>query len=110
MKSSFAHYLGATALAAVVMSGPTAAQTAAPPERLTHRPIELLRNADGSIKRGLRYTIQSGYWSGFAVTAAAPYTSASGTFQVPSVSYSGSGHSYEDSALWVGIGGDGDST
>jgi len=110
MKSSFAHYLGATALAAVVMSGPTAAQTAATPERLTHRPIELLRNADGSIKRGLRYTIQSGYWSGFAVTAAAPYTSASGTFQVPSVSYSGSGHSYEDSALWVGIGGDGDST
>ena len=110
MKSSFAHYLGATALAAVVMSGPTAAQTAAPPERLTHRPIELLRNADGSIKRGLRNEIQTGYWSGFAVTAAAPYTSASGTFQVPSVSYSGSGHSYEDSALWVGIGGDGDST
>ena len=110
MKSSFAHYLGATALAAVVMSGPTAAQTAATPERLTHRPIELLRNADGSIKRGLRNEIQTGYWSGFAVTAAAPYTSASGTFQVPSVSYSGSGHSYEDSALWVGIGGDGDST
>ena len=93
MKSSFAHYLGATALAAVVMSGPTAAQTAAPPERLTHRPIELLRNADGSIKRGLRNTVVTGYWSGYAATAAAPYTSASATFQIPRVSNSGSGYS-----------------
>jgi Peptidase A4 family len=111
MKPNFAHYLCAAALAVVaVTSGPGAAQTTTPPERLTHRPIELQRNADGSIKRGLRNEIQTGYWSGFATTAAAPYTSASGTFQVPRVSYSGSGHSYEDSALWVGIGGDGDST
>src|SRR5215469_9945669 len=111
MKPNIAHFLCAAALAAVaVTSGPGAAQTPTPPERLTHRPVELHHNADGSIKRGLRNEIQTGYWSGFAATAAAPYTSASGTFQVPRVSYSGSGHSYEDSALWVGIGGDGDST
>jgi len=111
MKTTLAYCLCAAAVAAVgVTSGPVAAQTPTPSERLTHGPIELHRNADGSIKRGLRNEIQTGYWSGFAVTAAAPYTSASGTFQVPRVSYSGSGHSYEDSALWVGIGGDGDST
>ena len=111
MKTTLAYCLCAAALAAVaVTSGPGAAQTPTLPERLTHRPVELHRNADGSIKRGLRNEIQTGYWSGFAATAAAPYTSASGTFQVPRVSYSGSGHSYEDSALWVGIGGDGDST
>src|SRR5215469_7071405 len=111
MKSKLVYRLaGAALLTGVVAGGPVAAQTAQPPERLTHRPIELQRNADGSLKRGLYNEIQTGYWSGFAATAAAPYTSASGTFQVPSVSYSGSGHSYEDSALWVGIGGDGDST
>jgi hypothetical protein len=110
MKLKFAHCLCATFLAAVITSGPIAAQTATPPERLTHRPMELQRNADGSIKRGLRNTTVTAYWSGYAATASAPYTSASGTFQVPTVSYSGSGHSYEDSALWVGIGGDGDST
>jgi Peptidase A4 family len=110
MKPNFAHYLYAAVLAAVITSGPVGAQTAPPSERLTHRPMELQRNADGSVKRGLRNTIQTGYWSGFAATAAAPYSSAAGTFQVPRVSYSGSGHSYEDSALWVGVGGDGDST
>ena len=68
MKPTLAYCLGAAAVAAVATSGPTAAQTAAPPERLTHRPIELLRNADGSIKRGLRNEIQTGYWSGFAAT------------------------------------------
>ena len=109
MKTTLA-CLCATVLAAVITSGPVTAQTAPPPERLTHRPMELQRNVDGSVKRGLRNTIQTGYWSGFAATAAAPYSSASGTFQVPRASYSGSGYGYEDSALWVGIGGFGDST
>src|SRR5215472_228991 len=111
MKPHLAHCLCATVIVGAIASGPVAAQTTGPSEKLTHPPMEASRNADGSIKRGgLRNVVQNGYWSGFAATAAAPYTSASGTFQVPRVSYSGSGHSYEDSALWVGIGGDGDST
>jgi hypothetical protein len=71
--------------------------------------MEPHRNADGSVKRGLRNTIQTGYWSGFATTAAAPYSSASGTFQVPSVIYSGTA-SISYAAPWVGIGGYGDYT
>jgi hypothetical protein len=110
MRTTLAYCLCAIFLAAVVTSGPIAAQTTEPSLRLTHPPMELQRNADGSIKRGVRNTVVTGYWSGYAVTTSAPYTSASGTFQVPRVSYSGSGHSYEDSALWVGIGGFGDST
>ena len=110
MKTMLAYCLCATFLAAIITSGPGAPQTATPPLGMTHPPMELQRNADGSIKRGLRNTVVTGYWSGYAATAAAPYTSASATFQIPRVSYSGSGYSYEDSALWVGIGGYGDST
>jgi hypothetical protein len=98
------------ALAVAVTSGPIAAQTTVPSEGLTPSPMVPHRNADGSIiKRGLRNEIQTGYWSGFAATAAAPYSSASGTFQVPSVIYSGiAGTAF--SSLWVGIGGFGDYT
>ena len=110
MKTMLAYCLCATFLAAIITSGPGAPQTATPPLGMTHPPMELQRNADGSIKRGLRNTVVTGYWSGYAATAAAPYTSASATFQIPRVSNSGSGYSYEDSALWVGIGGYGDST
>ena len=112
MKTNLGYGLRAASVIAIAtMSIPAMAQIAAPPEQLMHPPMEPQRNADGSIKRGgLRNVVQNGYWSGFAATAAAPYTAASGTFQVPKVSYSGSGHSYEDSALWVGIGGYGDAT
>jgi hypothetical protein len=110
MKPNFAHCLCATALAATVTSGNVAAQTLTPPfEALTHPPIQADRNPDGSIRR-LRNSIVTGYWSGYAVTASAPYTSASGTFQVPSVTYDGLANATEYVSQWVGIGGYGDST
>jgi hypothetical protein len=71
------------------------------------------RNHDGSIMRGgIKNSIVTGYWSGYAVTASAPYTSASATWQVPSVTYTdGVSAPYgEYSVAWVGIGGYGDST
>ena len=67
------------------------------------------RNPDGSIKR-LRNSIVTEYWSGYAVTALAPYTSASATFQVPSVSYDGLANATEYVSQWVGVGGYGDAT
>jgi hypothetical protein len=109
MKTELAHRLCATVLAAVVTSGPVAAQTAQPLERLTHPPMQAYRNADGSIAR-LRNSIVTGYWSGYAVTASAPYSSASATFQVPSVTYDGLLNITEYVSQWVGIGGYGDST
>jgi hypothetical protein len=99
----------AAVFAAIVTSGPVAAQTMPPFERLTHSPMEPHWNADGSIRR-IRNTIVTGYWSGYAVTASAPYTSASGTFQVPSVTYDGLANTTEYVSQWVGIGGYGDST
>src|SRR5439155_20544747 len=111
MKSNPAHCLCAALRAAAVVSGSVAAQTVGPAEAMTQSPMEPHRNADGSIKRGLRNTIQTGYWSGFAATAAAPYTSASGTFQVPKVTHSGAtSDGTEYSSTWVGIGGYGDYT
>jgi hypothetical protein len=109
MKTNLAHCLCATVLAAVVTSGPIAAQTGQPFEGLTNSPMKADRNPDGSIRR-LRNTIVTGYWSGYAVTASAPYTSASGTFQVPSVTYDGLANISEYVSQWVGIGGYGDST
>ena len=50
------------------------------------------------------------YWSGYAVNASAPYTSASGTFQVPRVTYDALANTTEYVSQWVGIGGYGDST
>jgi hypothetical protein len=71
--------------------------------------MQAYRYPDGSIKR-LRNSIVTAYWSGYAVTASAPYTSASGTFQVPSVTYDGLTNTTEHVSQWVGIGGYGDST
>jgi hypothetical protein len=96
-------------LAAVVTGGPGAGQTAQPIEQLKHPPMEAYRNPDGGIRR-LRNSIVTGYWSGYAVTASAPYTSASGTFQVPSVTNDGLSGSTEYVSQWVGIGGYGDAT
>jgi hypothetical protein len=69
-------------------------------------------NADGSFKRGLRGEVTTENWSGYAVTAGAPYTSASATWQVPDVSYDGGStpYGYEYVFNWVGIGGYGDAT
>jgi hypothetical protein len=109
MKLNLAHAMCAAVLAAVVTSGPVAAQTALPLEGLTPRPMQPHRNPDGSIKR-IRNSIVTAYWSGYAVTASAPYISASGTFQVPSVTYDGLASTTEYVSQWVGIGGYGDST
>ncbi|SRR6266446_698494 len=109
MKPNLLHFMCATVLAVGVTNGPVAAQTAQPFEGLTHPPMEPHRNADGSIRR-LRNTISTGYWSGYAVTASAPYTSASATFQVPSVRHDGLVSATEYVSQWVGIGGYGDST
>jgi hypothetical protein len=109
MKPTVARDLCTALLAAVVTSGPIAAQTTLPSEGPTHRPMEPYRNPDGSIYR-LHNTVVTGYWSGYAVTASAPYSSASGTFQVPSVTYDGLTNSSEYASQWVGIGGYGDAT
>jgi hypothetical protein len=109
MKPNLVHFMCATVLAVGVTSGPVAAQTAQPFEGLTHPPMEPHRNADGSIRR-LRNSIVTSIWSGYAVTASAPYTSASGTFQIPSVTYDGLANTTEYVSHWLGIGGYGDST
>jgi len=78
---------------------------------LVHMPMQPLRNADGSFMR-FRGTATTSSWAGYAVTAAAPYTSASATWQVPDVSYDGgkTPYGYEYVLNWTGIGGYGDST
>jgi Peptidase A4 family len=110
MKSNIACILCGAAVAVAVTSGPAVAQTIEPSAVLMNMPMQAHRNADGTIKRGLRNTIVTGYWSGYAATASAPYTSASGTWQVPSASYDGVTPVDEYSSTWVGIGGYFDST
>jgi Peptidase A4 family len=111
MKPNIAYFLCAAALAAVA-SGPAVAETDAPFDGPTHLPMQPHRHADGSFIRGQRGEAVTSSWSGYAVTAGAPYTSASGTWQVPDVSYDGGNtpYGYEYVFNWVGIGGYGDST
>ena len=109
-----------------------ASATALPPAAVRHAPIQVRRNPDGSVKRGLRGEMQSSNWSGYAIASymsASPfatkggkpggsgsggggsggsYTSAQLTWVVPSVTYGSSTdttNSSEYSANWVGIGG-----
>ena len=69
------------------------------------------RNPDGTFMR-FKGTIENANWSGYAVTAGAPYSSASATWQVPSVTYDGGStpYGYEYVFNWVGIGGASDGT
>ncbi|HEY3909790.1 MAG TPA: G1 family glutamic endopeptidase [Stellaceae bacterium] len=101
----------AAALAAALTISPTIAQPAHPSDGFRHPPMQPYRNADGTFRR-LRGTIATSSWSGYAVTAAAPYTSASATWQVPNVTYDGgqTPYGYEYVFNWVGVGGDGDAT
>ena len=64
------------------------------------------RNPDGTFMR-FKGTIENANWSGYAVTAGAPYSSALATWQVPSVTYDGGStpYGYEYVFNWVGIGG-----
>ena len=112
MKTKLTRVLCADSLAAVAAIVPAAAQTTPASEGRTHAPMKPYRNPDGSIYR-FHNTIVSSFWSGYAVTASPPYSSASATWQVPSVSYDGVSNppAGEEAAVnWVGIGGDGDST
>jgi hypothetical protein len=106
-------FVGGIALVLVVALNlaPATAQDAAHPGSLKHLPMQPYRNADGSFMR-FRGEITTQSWSGYAMTAAAPYTSASATWQVPDVSYDGgtTPYGYEYVLNWVGIGGYGDST
>jgi len=107
MRLNLTHILSAAVIAVAVASGPVAAE----PNEQKHGPMQPYRNPDGSFKR-LQGTITTSSWSGYAVTAGAPYTSASATWQVPNVSYDGGAtpYGYEYVFNWVGIGGDGDAT
>jgi hypothetical protein len=77
-----------------------------------HPPLQPDRKPDGSLVRGLHDEIVNQYWSGYAVNAAPPYTSASAIWQVPSVTYDGlsTPSGVEVASIWVGIGGYFDST
>jgi Peptidase A4 family len=112
MKPNLGHGFCAAVLAAAVTSAPVEAQTTLPAEGLTHRPFEPHYNANSSVKRGLRNEIVNGYWSGYAATAAAPYSSASATWQIPNITYGGQAGAsgFNDVSTWVGIGGYFDST
>ncbi len=111
MKSILAHCLCATVFAAVAVSVPAAAQTNQISDQVPHRPMEAYRNPDGTFRR-LRNTVETNSWSGYAVTAGAPYQSASATWQVPNVTYDGGStpYGYEYVSNWVGLGGYGDAT
>jgi hypothetical protein len=108
MTTKLAYWLHATVLAAVA-TGSAAAETDGVSAGLTNSPMQADHTPDGSIRR-IRNSIVTAYWSGYAVNASAPYTSASGTFQVPSVTYDGLANTIEYVSQWVGIGGYGDST
>jgi hypothetical protein len=108
MKPNIAYFLCAAALAAGA-TGPAVAETDGGAARLTNSPMQTGHTPDGNFRR-IHNSIVTGYWSGYAVNASAPYTSASGTFQVPSVTYDGRTNATEYVSHWVGIGGYGDST
>jgi hypothetical protein len=76
-----------------------------------HLPMQYYRNPDGSFVH-FRGTVTGPSWAGYAVTAGAPYTSASAAWQVPDVSYDGGAtpYGYEYVLNWTGIGGYGDQT
>jgi hypothetical protein len=76
----------------------------------THGPIEVHRLEDGSLARGPHNEFMTSNWSGYAIAhyqTGQNYTSASGTWVVPTVTFGAtqSGTNEEYSATWVGIGG-----
>jgi Peptidase A4 family len=101
----------ALVLAAALNIVPAMAQDAGQPGGEIHLPMRPYLNSDGTFRR-FRGTVTTSSWSGYAVTAAKPYTSASATWQVPDVSYDGgkTPYGYEYVLNWTGVGGYGDST
>lgn len=102
---------GAITLASAFSSIPAAAKEPQPNVGTTHLPMQYYHNPDGSFMR-FRGTVTGPSWSGYAVTAEAPYTSASASWQVPDVSYDGrqTPYGYEYVLNWTGVGGYGDQT
>ncbi len=82
---------------------PQAEATIAP----RHYSIQVLRRTDGRVARSLLNQMVTANWSGYVAAYFATghtYTSAQGTWVVPSVTHF-SGFSTEYSSSWVGIGG-----
>jgi hypothetical protein len=102
--------VAAGAPSSVLASEPTSVQTDS--DGSTHLPMRPYLNPNGTFKRGQRGTIITQSWAGYAVTAAAPYTSASATWQVPKAAYDGGStpYGYEYVLNWAGVGGYGDAT
>jgi hypothetical protein len=77
--------------------------------QLWHAPINVLRTSDGRVARAPRGQTYSGNWSGYVLAnyqTGATYSSATATWQVPTVSYDASGGgTWQASGTWVGIGG-----
>ncbi len=72
-----------------------------------HYSIQVLRRTDGRVARSLLNQMVTANWSGYVAAYFATgqtYTSAQGTWVVPSVTHF-SGFSTEYSSSWVGIGG-----
>ena len=72
-----------------------------------HYSIQVLRRTDGRVARSLLNQMVTTNWSGYVAASfktGQPYTSARGTWVVPSVTHF-SGFSTEYSSSWVGIGG-----
>ncbi len=76
-----------------------------------HHPMRPMRDNTGAMMRGARHEAQTTNWSGYFVAqyqTGQSYTSAQGTWTVPTSSFSGSGSrtsTTQYSATWVGIGG-----
>ncbi len=114
---SFAYcgLVGCFALFAPGVTQPAAAQSIAEDSHLSdtqatfqvsHAPLKLRIQPDGRVLRGPRNTSASFNWAGYALSLET-YTSASFSWTVPTaayVNYPGA-PSFEDSTIWVGIGG-----
>jgi hypothetical protein len=101
-----------TGLLFSISTGPALSQEVPelPPAIAAHGPINPHRNLDGSLKRGQKNQTYSYNWSGYVLNSYQTgqlYSSASATWQVPSVSYAPyNGNSvWQYSVNWVGIGG-----
>ena len=101
-------------LIGVIAIGAMALQGDAPPpvaSHIKHAPIQVRRNADGSLKRGPHFEMLSANWAGYAVAdfeTGQTYTSAQATWTVPTVIFEAgapTGNATQYSAMWVGIGG-----
>ena len=105
--ANFAARCGLLAVLVLVTVGTAGAGPLATPQLMRHAPIEVMRDRNGRQVRGPRHQSTSHNWSGYETAkwqTGSTYTSASGTWKVPFVSFA-AGFPIEYSAEWVGIGG-----